>query len=229
MQAYDVRPALPREQSLIWTIKSNGQLGMLPEYDQDNIILLAEFASCSFYAYGVDAWASDLLGTRLQFGLSESGHMPVPFDIRGFEGHESVLDTNFGSRTPSQILDFVEHMSGPKLVAAVPYAAAFAWMEPSATPEQRHAILVATVKDSFRVGPHFVTAYLFEIERNIVQLRFKARELGLVVRFCPEAWNSSLELRAEISRMGLLMAELINALPDEIFAVRGRREYRSYV
>jgi hypothetical protein len=65
MKRYGVRPPFPIDQSLLVnSTKSPQELSMLAKPDQDDVILLTEFVSCHFYAYAVDAWAADLLGTR---------------------------------------------------------------------------------------------------------------------------------------------------------------------
>jgi hypothetical protein len=120
-----------------------------------------------------------------------------------------------------QELDTHEQLPGLNFVAAVPFESACSWISPSVSLEQRNQILLATIKDCFRVGPHFIVASLFELERNIIQLRSRTKELGFAHLY-PDAYNGSVELRSEMLRLKGLMADLFNALPDEFSACEAR-------
>lgn len=62
IREHGLEPPFQRDLSLAASMKSPSQLRLLGPQEQEDVVLLAEYAACFFFAYGVDAWAADLLG-----------------------------------------------------------------------------------------------------------------------------------------------------------------------
>lgn len=68
LRDHNVTPPLPRNLSLAASNKTPLEFARLSAEQQDEVILLAEYSACFFFAYGVDAWAADFLGTPWVLG-----------------------------------------------------------------------------------------------------------------------------------------------------------------
>lgn len=62
IESRSLEPPFPHQYSLLASMKTPSLLTTLAYQDQEDIVLLAEYAACFFFAYGVDAWAADILG-----------------------------------------------------------------------------------------------------------------------------------------------------------------------
>lgn len=62
IENHAIDPPFSYDASLLASIKSPAQLKAMSIQDQDDVVLLAEYAACFLCGYGVDAWAADILG-----------------------------------------------------------------------------------------------------------------------------------------------------------------------
>lgn len=205
---------LPAQLSLAYRTKSAAELALLPVQDLEDVLLLGEFASCFFYADGLEVWGADLLGTPIKNGPNERDHVPIPFDGRGFDCGDLSRNPYLGTGRLSRLrrVGFSRPPRGLPLISVVPSGYLSKSLSPTATEEERKLFWLSTVTDSFRSGPHLLAAILFYIERPAVALRFRAVELGFP-RVYPEGVRGSEEIALEHARLRMLMREALDAIP----------------
>jgi hypothetical protein len=127
---------------------------------------------------------------------------PIPFDGRGFE------PSRFNPRRERNESDFV-------INPVVPWDSFVVAFETDTEPKLRAKIFKATITDSFRVGPHFLSQCCVELHLRTVNLRYRAKELGYWNLY-PDAFEKAPEFRAENLRLRQLGKEIWEALPAEI-------------
>lgn len=145
--------------------------------------------------------------------------MPVPFDGRLFgigdkAAVDPLLQSGFGNQIEANTLTN-STLPGIHIVPVMPMGHALLWLSPLTTPDQRQAILAATVTDCFRIGPHFVIFTLYELERILMELRLASQSAGFLSLY-PHAVARSPEIAAELQHIKELQWALYAALPKEI-------------
>ena len=204
MDSNEISQPFPIEESLRYRSISPQTFATLTPAQKEEAYLLTEFSGTFFYATGISAWSTDVVGMAPLMSSAELATIgpPIPFDGRGFE------PSRYRRARQTDELDFVMN-------PVVPWDSFVIAMEPHAEPELRAKIFRATITDSFRVGPHFLGQCSIDLGLRAISLRYQAKEMGFHNLY-PDAFNRSPALRAENLRLRQLGREVWDALPPEL-------------
>lgn len=165
---------------------------------------------------------------RIVIPDSNLRNVPVPFNAKPFVSSGGRRVARVGTYDPYNLTDkptdprndpFSVYTIG--ILPLIPGSFILTVLDRDTPSEVRAIILKATITDIFRVGPHFLTYLVMNLEKRAILKRAEAIKLGyaslaLADTSSEEAAMADLDIKFEKLRLAMIMEQVVEAFPVEI-------------